>query len=82
MPRIGPVFGVSHPVEIGAKRLVDGLVSGSLNSGRFYASAQNTVSGPMVDQADILPDFADDTIQDHAYAAIHAFLPDEEQSHS
>ena len=82
MPRVGPLFGFSHPVEVGAKRLVDGLVDGSLHSGRFYASAQNTISGPLVDQADILADFADESIQDHAYAAIHAFLPAKEQSHS
>lgn len=74
MPRVGPLFGISHPVDVGAKRLVDGLVGGSLDSGRFYASAQNTISGPLVDQATIVADFADDTIQDHAYAAIHAFL--------
>ena len=64
------------------EELVVGLVDGSLHSGRFYASAQNTISGPLFDQADILADFADETIQDHAYAAIHRFLPAEEEAHS
>lgn len=82
MPRVGPLFGLSHPVEVGAERLVDGMIGGGLRSGRFYASAQRTLSGPLFDQADIVADFADDTIQDHAYAAIHAFLPSEEESHS
>jgi hypothetical protein len=41
----------------------------------------NTISGPLFDQADILADFADETIQDHAYATIHAFPPAEEESH-
>lgn len=77
MPRVGPMFGISHPVEVGAKRLVDAMTGGGLDSGKFYASAQNTVSGPLFDQAAIVADFADDTIQDHAYAAIHAFLPGE-----
>lgn len=77
MPRVGPIFGISHPLEVGTRRLVDGLIGGSLDSGKFYASAQNTISGPLVDQAAIVADFADETIQDHAYAAIHAFLPGE-----
>ena len=75
MPRVGPIFGISHPLEVATKRLVDGLVGGSLASGKFYASAQKTLTGPLFDQADIVADFANETIQDHAYAAIHAFLP-------
>ena len=77
MPRVGPIFGISHPLEVGTRRLVDGLIGGALDSGKFYASAQNTISGPLFDQAAIVADFADETIQDHAYAAIHGFLPGE-----
>jgi NAD(P)-dependent dehydrogenase (short-subunit alcohol dehydrogenase family) len=80
MPRVGPMFGISHPLEVGTKRLVDGLVGSSLDSGRFYASAKKTLTGPLLDQATIVADFADETIQDHAYAAIHAFLPGEGES--
>jgi NAD(P)-dependent dehydrogenase (short-subunit alcohol dehydrogenase family) len=80
MPRVGPMFGISHPLEVGTKRLVDGLIGEGLDSGKFYASAQNTISGPLFDQADIVADFSDETIQDHAYAAIHAFLPSQGES--
>lgn len=74
------MFGISHPVQVGAKRLVDSMIGGGLDSGKFYASAQNTLSGPLVDQATIAADCADDTIQDHAYAAIHTFLPGEKEA--
>ena len=33
-------------------------------------------------RARIVAEFADETIQDHAYAAIHGFLPAEEESHT
>lgn len=81
MPRVGPLLGISHPVEVGAKRLVDGLVGGSLASGKFYASANKALSGPLVDQATIVADFGDATLQDHAHAAIHTFLPAEKEAH-
>jgi hypothetical protein len=40
----------------------------------FYASAANTLKGPMVNQADFLPDLATSTFQDHANEAIHRFI--------
>jgi NAD(P)-dependent dehydrogenase (short-subunit alcohol dehydrogenase family) len=67
-------FGISHPLEVGAKRLVDALVGGPLESGGFYAGAQQTLTGLLVNQAGIVADFGDDAVQDHAYGAIHAFL--------
>ncbi|WP_082993005.1 SDR family NAD(P)-dependent oxidoreductase [Mycobacterium sp. 1245111.1] len=74
MPYVGPLFGISHPLDVGAKRLVDALVGGELRSGRFYASAANTLTGPLFDQSSIVADFADVTAQEHAYQAIHRFL--------
>jgi NAD(P)-dependent dehydrogenase (short-subunit alcohol dehydrogenase family) len=74
MPYVGPMFGISHPLEVGAKRLVDALVGAGLHSGGFYASAAKTLTGPLVDQSGIVADFADETTQDHAYEAIHGFL--------
>jgi hypothetical protein len=65
---------MSHPVEAGARRLVDAVVSDALQSGRFYASAAETLTGPLVDQAAIVADFADPGIQLNAYEAIHRFL--------
>jgi hypothetical protein len=41
---------------------------------RFYASAAGKLKGPLVNQADILPDFANPTFQDHANEAIHRFI--------
>ena len=40
----------------------------------FYASAANTLKGPLVDQADIFPDLANPSFQDHANEAIHRFI--------
>jgi NAD(P)-dependent dehydrogenase (short-subunit alcohol dehydrogenase family) len=74
MPYVGPVFGISHPLDVGAKRLVDALVADDLRSGGFYASGAKTLTGPLSDQSSIVSDFADETAQDHAYQAIHRFL--------
>jgi hypothetical protein len=74
MPRVLPMLGLAHPISAGARRLVDATVGDDLDSGKFYASAGNTLTGPLVDQAGILPDFADPTIQRHAYEAVHRFL--------
>ena len=74
MPRVLPLFGLSHPVGAGAKRLADAVATDDLASGRFYASAANTLTGPLVDQADIVADFADPAIQANAAEAIHRFL--------
>jgi NAD(P)-dependent dehydrogenase (short-subunit alcohol dehydrogenase family) len=74
MPYVAPMFGVSHPLEVGAKRLVEGLVGDALRSGGFYASAAKTLTGSLIEQSGIVADFADAATQDHAYEAIHRFL--------
>ena len=71
---IMPHLGISHELDVGSKRLVDGVIDPTLSSGVFYASAAGKLKGPMVDQADILPDFANPTFQDHANEAIHRFI--------
>ena len=53
-----PALGISHKLDVGAKRLVDGVTDRTLSSGVFYASAANKLKGPLVDQADIFPDLA------------------------
>ena len=68
-----PALGISHKLEVGAKRLVDGVTDPTLSSGVFYASAANKLKGPLVDQADIFPDLANPSFQDHANEAIHRF---------
>ena len=69
-----PALGISHKLDVGARRLVDGVTDPTLASGVFYASAANTLIGPLVDQADIFPDLANPLFQDHANEAIHRFI--------
>src|SRR5271170_880711 len=47
-----PHLGISHKLDVGARRLVDGVTDPKLSSGRFYASAAGKMKGPMVDQTD------------------------------
>jgi NAD(P)-dependent dehydrogenase (short-subunit alcohol dehydrogenase family) len=69
-----PYLGISHNLDVGARRLVDGVTDVTLSSGVFYASAANKLTGPLVDQADIFPDLANPSFQDHANEAIHRFI--------
>ena len=41
-----PALGISHKLEVGAKRLVDGVTDPTLSSGVFYASAANKLRVP------------------------------------
>jgi NAD(P)-dependent dehydrogenase (short-subunit alcohol dehydrogenase family) len=74
MPHVLPRLGLAHPVGAGARRLVDATVGDDLDSGKFYASAANTLTGPLIDQVAVMADFADADIQRHAYDAVHRFL--------
>ena len=69
-----PALGMAHKLDVGARRLADGVTDPTLSSGVFYASAANTITGPLVDQADIFPDLANPSFQDHANEAIHRFI--------
>ncbi len=69
-----PHLGISHNLDVGARRLVDGVTDPTLSSGVFYASAAGKMKGPVVNQADIFPDLADPSFQDHANEAIHRFI--------
>ncbi len=69
-----PHLGISHNLDVGAKRLVDGVTDPTLSSGVFYASAAGKMKGPLVDQTDIFPDLADPSFQDNANEAIHRFI--------
>jgi len=71
---VAPALGMAHKLDVGARRLVDGVTDPTLSSGVFYASAANTITGPLVDQADIFPDLANPLFQDHANEAIHRFI--------
>ncbi|MGO9355613.1 MAG: SDR family NAD(P)-dependent oxidoreductase [Mycobacterium sp.] len=74
MPYLAPALGIGHGLEDGSARLADAVTDPSLRSGVFYASAEKALTGPVLDQSEILADFADPTIQDHADEAIHRFV--------
>jgi NAD(P)-dependent dehydrogenase (short-subunit alcohol dehydrogenase family) len=69
-----PTLGLAHKLDVGAKRLVDGVADPTLSSGAFYASAANKLNGPMVDQAEFVPGVANPSFQDNANEAIHRFI--------
>lgn len=74
MPVVAPLLGMAHSLEVGAKRIVDGLADPALQSGVFYASQESTLTGPIVDQSTIVPDFSNETYQDNAWNAVHRFV--------
>ena len=69
-----PALGLAHNLDVGAKRLVDGVTDPQLTSGAFYASGANKLNGPMVDQAEFVPGVGNPAFQDNAYEAIHRFI--------
>jgi NAD(P)-dependent dehydrogenase (short-subunit alcohol dehydrogenase family) len=75
LPYVMPALRLGHKLEVGAARLVEAVTDASLTSGVFYASAANTITGPVIDQAQIVPELHDEAIQERAYAAIQGFLP-------
>lgn len=74
MPIFMPLMGLSHSLQKGAKRFVDGISNESLKSGRFYASKEGVLTGQLVDQESIFSDLGNDEFQDNANAAIHRFI--------
>jgi len=73
MPIVLPAFGLVHGVDKGAKRLIDGLNDDALKSGVFYASNASALTGPLIDQSEIIPYFANQSHQDNASEAVHRF---------
>lgn len=74
MPLVMPLLGLSHSLEKGAQRLVDGISNQQLKSGVFYASKQNVLTGSIVDQSTIWQDLNNHSFQDNANIAIHQFI--------
>ncbi len=68
------IFGYTHGVEQGAKRYVDAMRDEAFASGVFYGSEEGKPLGPLIDQATVFPDLANEAFQDNASAAIHRFL--------
>ncbi len=74
MKLIMPLMGMSHSVEKGAKRFVDGINNSSFKSGAFYASKENVLTGKVVNQSSIWKDLDNPSYQNNADAAIHQFV--------
>ena len=74
MPVVMPMMGMVHSLEKGASRFVNALEDESLESGKFYASYNEKVTGPIMDQGSIFPDLYNKSYQDNAAAAISQFV--------
>ncbi len=74
MPIFMPLMGLSHSLEKGAKRFVDGINNAALKSGVFYASKENVLTGEVIDQSTIFEDLKNKVYQDNAHEAIHRFI--------
>ena len=80
MPRSSPspqkrTVTRGRKLDVGSKRLVDGVTDATL-SRRVYAQRGQHAQGPLVNQADFLPDLANPSFQDHANEPIHRFIPE------
>jgi NAD(P)-dependent dehydrogenase (short-subunit alcohol dehydrogenase family) len=73
MPYVAPALRIGHKLDDGAERLATAVTNQFLDSGVFYASAANAITGPVVDQAEIIAALRDPVIQDNAAEAIHRF---------
>ncbi|MBI3234182.1 MAG: SDR family NAD(P)-dependent oxidoreductase [Bacteroidetes bacterium] len=75
MPVVFPLLGnMVHKLEVGVKRLVDGVSDERYKSGVFYASRQGKLSGDVVDQSTFYTDLKNTSFQDNADKAIHRFI--------
>lgn len=73
MKLIMPLMKMSHSVEKGAKRFVDGINNSEYISGVFYASKENVLTGPVINQSSIWKDLDNQIFQNNADIAIHKF---------
>ena len=75
MPIVFPLMGgMVHKIEVGVKRLVDGISDERYKSGVFYASKEGKLSGDVVDQSTFFTALKNTTFQDNADKAIHRFI--------
>lgn len=75
MPIVFPLIGdMVHDLEVGTKRLVDGISDDQYQTGVFYASKEGKLSGEVVDQSSFYTDLKNTSFQDNAYEAIHRFI--------
>lgn len=74
MPIVLPLLGMVNKIEVGTKRLVDGISDDHFKSGIFYASKEGKMTGDVVDQSTFFADLKNTTFQDNADGAIHRFI--------
>ena len=74
MPIVMPLLGMIHKLEDGARRYVKAVSDNTLRSGAFYASEQNVLVGPVVDQSNIFPALSNTQHQDNVSEALHRFI--------
>ncbi|MEM9078748.1 MAG: SDR family NAD(P)-dependent oxidoreductase [Bacteroidota bacterium] len=74
MKIIMPLMGMSHSLKEGAKRFVEGINNPKFESGVFYGSKQNVLTGQLINQGSIWKDLDNQTFQNNADRAIHTFV--------
>jgi len=74
MPIVLPLLGMVNKIEVGTKRLVDGISDDRFKSGIFYASKEGKMTGEVVDQGNFFTDLKNTSFQDNADEAIHHFI--------
>ncbi len=74
MPIVLPLLGMVNKIEVGTKRLVDGISDDRFKSGIFYASKEGKMTGEVVDQGAFFTDLKNTKIQDNADEAVHRFI--------
>ena len=72
--KLMPLMGMMHRLEVGSKRIVDGITDNSYESGVFYASKEKVLTGPVVDQSILFGDLTNETHQESAYEAMQRLI--------
>jgi len=73
-PIVMPIRGMVHSTEKGAARYVEALNNPKFKSGEFYASHEEKVTGPLMEQSVIFSDLKNPAFQDNANQALHSFI--------
>ena len=73
-PILMPMMGMVHSLEKGAARYVKAINDDSLVNGKFYASDEPKLVGPVMIQDDFFSDLTNEAYQDNALEAIHRYV--------
>lgn len=74
MPILMPLLGMVHNLDQGAGRYLKAINDETLKSGKFYASGDNKLVGPVMDQSPFLESLTNEEFQANADKAIHNFI--------